>query len=273
MLPDPSARLVFVGGLHRSGTSPVARWLAAHPDVSGFENTGAPEDEGQHLQDVYPRAGDLGGAGGFAFNAASHRTEDSPLVSDASRARLLECWSRHWDLSRPVLLEKSPPNLLSSRFLKALFPRSRLVMVVRHPIPVSLASRRWKPVTNDVEQLVRHWVVAHEILMADAAQVRDLAVVRYEDVMAAPGPSMAALFAWLGLAPHAAEYQVREGLNDDYVKQWRAPWRPPLPRTVKRIVADYEERVAPFGYSLREPLRLTEPGAVVRALAPGAARG
>ena len=46
--------LVFVGGLHRSGTSLVHRCLALHPAVSGFSGTGVPEDEGQHLQTVYP---------------------------------------------------------------------------------------------------------------------------------------------------------------------------------------------------------------------------
>ena len=56
--PPPEAAippaLVFVGGLHRSGTSLVHRCLASHPAVSGFSDTGVPEDEGQHLQTVYP---------------------------------------------------------------------------------------------------------------------------------------------------------------------------------------------------------------------------
>ena len=49
-------RFVFLAGLHRSGTTLLARLLAAHPEVSGFSGTGAPADEGQLLQSVYPAA-------------------------------------------------------------------------------------------------------------------------------------------------------------------------------------------------------------------------
>ncbi len=48
--------LAFIAGLHRSGTTPLTRLLAAHSEVSGFSNTHVEEDEGQHLQQVYPSA-------------------------------------------------------------------------------------------------------------------------------------------------------------------------------------------------------------------------
>ena len=54
-------RFVFLAGLHRSGTTLLARLLAAHPEISGFSETGVPADEGQHLQGVYPAAREYGG--------------------------------------------------------------------------------------------------------------------------------------------------------------------------------------------------------------------
>ena len=43
-------RFLFLGGLHKSGTSILHRLLRAHPDTSGLFNTGFPQDEGQLVQ-------------------------------------------------------------------------------------------------------------------------------------------------------------------------------------------------------------------------------
>ena len=134
-------RFVFVGGLHRSGTRMMARTIAAHPDVSAFAGTGVPEDEGQHLQTVYPKPSARQQAGRFAFVRGAHLTERSPLVTTESRHTLFSEWSRYWDLTCPWLLEKSPPNLIMTRFLQELFPSSRFVIVLRHPIAVACATR------------------------------------------------------------------------------------------------------------------------------------
>lgn len=121
--PDLTGRnIVFLGGLHRSGTSILHRLLASHPSASGFEKTGVPEDEGQHLQTVFQAAKNFGGPGRFAFHPDAYLSEDDAnFTSEADINRLSRQWGAHWNLSCDTLLEKSPPNMIRSRFFKLYF--------------------------------------------------------------------------------------------------------------------------------------------------------
>ncbi|MCH5375185.1 MAG: sulfotransferase, partial [Planctomycetes bacterium] len=123
--------IVFIGGLHRSGTSLIHQILREHRRVSGFGGTGVPEDEGQHLQTLYPPARDFGGPGRFGFDPRSFMDEHHPLVSESNALRLFEQWSRYWDLDKQYLIEKSPPNLVRTRFLQALFPNCGFLILLR----------------------------------------------------------------------------------------------------------------------------------------------
>jgi hypothetical protein len=242
-------RLVFVGGLHRSGTSLLTRCLAQHPLVSGFEGTGVPEDEGQHLQTVYRPAKDFGGPGRFAFHPDARLTEDSPLVTDESRRRLMEEWGRWWDTTKPVLVEKSPPNLVRGRFLQALFPGARLVMVQRHPLAVAYATQKWS--RTSLRSLLRHWLAAHEAFEEDRRRLEHVHLVRFEDFVAEPAATLEAVYGFLALEPVPPGIEIRPDANDAYLARWRE--EPRLRRSL--LARAFERRVQRFGYSLRCPFR------------------
>src|SRR5215475_9332199 len=173
-------KFIFLCGLHRSGTSPLFRSLREHPEISGFRNTGVPEDEGQHLQSVYPSARVYGGPGRFGFIAEAHMTESSSLYSESNAERLFSDWSRLWDTSLEFLLEKSPPNLIRGRFLQACFPNSYFVVIVRHPIAVSLATVKFSHLR--LARLFEHWQVCHRLFEADRPYLKNVLAIRYEDL-------------------------------------------------------------------------------------------
>jgi hypothetical protein len=268
-------RLLFLGGLHRSGTSPAARWIAQHPEVSAFRNTGVWQDEGQHLQDVYATARLHGGGGRFAFDDEAHLTESSPLVTDESRRRLWASWSPHWDLSKPVLLEKSPPNLIRMRFLQALFPDSSYFLaIVRHPIAVAYAMRKrrglfdWVPLQlprrgilqASLHSLLRHWVEAHERFLADASSLQNVALVRYEDLVADCHGELSRVFRFSGLEPISGAWDVQPALNEHYIGLWERYSASPVKRArLRRLENTFEDRVRLFGYSLRAPHKISPP--------------
>jgi hypothetical protein len=247
---DPEHRLVFVGGLHRSGTSILARALALHPSISAFSNTGVHEDEGQHLQTVVEPDYVFGPPGRFAFDPRAHLTESSPLVSDESRERLYREWCRYWDLTKPILLEKSPPTLIRTRFFAALFPGSVFVTILRHPIAVAYASKKWN--RDPLASHLRHWLRAHRLLASDVAHLDHQIVVRYEELVREPQAVVERVWALLDLAPGPAVRGILGDGNRRYFERWRrAP--DPVRRAHRAVlIRRFESAVAEFGYGLRD---------------------
>ncbi len=213
-------RLVFVGGLHRSGTTLLARLLASHPDATGLQNTGVPEDEGQHLQSVYPAAERLGGTGRFARNPAAHLTETSPLATPENAQRLWDAWRPYWDSDRSFLVEKSPPNVVMGRFLQALYPSSAFVFIVRHPVTVTLATRKWRRRTP-LPKLMANWFTAHELARDDLSYLRRVHVVSYEWLLNDPKSVIAEVVDFLSMPGEIDVSSVDAGSSDRYETQWR----------------------------------------------------
>src|SRR5215469_3324362 len=110
---------VFVCGLHRSGTTILAQNVGELKNCTGFKNTGAIMDEGQHLQDVYAPDYLYGGVGKFGFAPEAHLTESSPLLTPENVSRLRHTWEKFWDADKRIRIEKTPSNLLMTRFLQA----------------------------------------------------------------------------------------------------------------------------------------------------------
>ena len=248
---------VFCCGLHRSGTTLLFRMLREHPEMSGFTNNQvatewlALEDEGQFLQSVYPPGIVYGGPGSFAFSPGAHLTEESELLTPDNKAQLALDWFPYWDLSKRYLLEKSPPNILMTRFLQSAFPHTSFVTIVRHPVAVSLATTKWS--TRSLDSLIEHWLVAHEIAQADSAHLQRAMTVKYETLIAAPDATLSKIYAVLGVEPHPTTFEATTEHNQRYFAQWTDMAKNPETKaSVQDWIARYEPRVRAFGYSLQD---------------------
>lgn len=284
-------RLIFVGGLHRSGTTLLFETIRAHPVVSGFEFPGGAEreHEGQFHQSVFPTARRGEGPGYFALDDRAHLDETSKLVTEANARKLFKEWARHWDLSKPYLLEKSPQNLVRTRFLQRLFPVTYFLMMIRHPVAVSLATMKWmgwprhvvapvekgaqqykvRPSTRDdhaafyeseqlytesmLYTLFSNWTMAHETYMADIVHLDNCLTVRYEDLIAQPQKSLESVCDFLGVDRADPPERLFQNHNRRYFDAWLTMAPDLLTNSGRHYLTDtFADSFSRFGYSLTD---------------------
>ena len=234
---------IFIAGHHRSGTSLLHQILREHPLISGFSNTGVPEDEGQHLQTVYDSAKAYGGPGKYIFDPNSRMTENHFLATDLSAQTILRQWEKYYDTSREHYIEKSPPNLIRTRFLQKLFPNSKFVIVLRHPLAVSLATQKWSK--TSIESILEHTLLGYEILRNDIPHLLNAYIIRYEDFIKNPNNEIQKIYNFLNLPIAEINQKVERNLNEKYFLTWETN------KNKAHIKDKSKEEIANlFGYSL-----------------------
>jgi len=302
-------RTIFVGGLPRSGTTLVSKVISSHPLVTGLIRTPTPHNEGQYLQKVYPRAYEMGvevlrarrgplgrwlaygiGRGQnshWAYHESAHLTElDVSLFPDA-RNRLLNQWRPYFEKpDARILVEKSPPNLMKTRWLQEVFPGSTFVTVSRHPMMQALAVKKWGTRRNrvgvDLAQIIHHWFTAMDCYREDAHHLDQTMMIRFEDFMVSPATNLNALGQQLAIDAGAFAVDKVSVREDPYMPYWRfyagidraAAFSTIIPQNtttrrlivpVERLVArvfgpsialrierQYESRMNEYGYSMHD---------------------
>lgn len=243
-------KYVFVCGMPRSGTTILAKEIARLSNCSGFENTGVMMDEGQYLQDVYPTEWACGGIGRFGFDPRAHLTEDSPLFTPGNVDRLRQSWEAHWDKSRRICVEKTPGNLLKTRFLQAAFPNAYFVVIKRHPVAASLAAQKWS--LTPLHELFNHWLQCHKIFDEDKKQLNHLYELSYEKYIENPIKYLGEIANFVGTEFSVSlKEQAGDSYNQKYFDRWaRMLQFSPLKAYYRRVAREYEEKFREHGYSL-----------------------
>lgn len=248
---------IFLGGVHRSGTSQLHDLLRDHPDLYGLQETGKPMDEGQHCQSVIPTDEVFGGPGRFAFSPDCSMTEKHPLATVDTGRMIWSDWHRYVNTPATRFVEKSPPNIVRTRFIQAIFPGSQQIVILRHPIIVAFATvKRWPTVWNgNWMPYAENAILAYERLLADRAAVKNLLIVRYEDLLMDESAIMNSIWQFLDLKPI-----YKQSFNRQRDAPYRAAWHESLTLLPDRgaglldyLDAVWGERFKRFGYHPSRP--------------------
>ena len=242
-------KFIFISGLHRSGTSLFYKILNEQENFSGLTNTNEIEDEGQFVQSVYLPAYKFGGVGKFGFNEESQLNETSILINEKNRQKLFKEWSRFWNTEKKYLVEKSPPNIIRTRFLQEMFPNSYFINITRHPIATSLATKKWSKTSLD--SLIDHWIVCHKIYKKDKKNLIRSINFKYEDLIDNPEKILKTISNFLKIKIINSDIEIRKGINQKYFKMWEKKKNSFFSKNkIKKIIVKYENEVNNFGYSL-----------------------
>lgn len=242
---------IFIGGHHRSGTSLLHEIIREHPLVSGFSKTGVSEDEGQHLQSVFKAAIAFGGPGKYIFDKNSYMNEHHELATEQSARRIMEQWGEYYDQECPHFIEKSPPNIIRTRFFQKLFPNSKFIIILRHPIAVAFATKKKWRKTSSIKSLVEHSLRGYEIFMEDMPYLNNVYVIRYEDFVCNPQEEINKIYEFLCLEKIPIQHEVRSDINNKYFSMWRKNRKSLWQRFRFSIDNELEKRANRFGYSIK----------------------
>lgn len=215
-----------------SGSTLLYRLLASSPRVSTLFGHGNWAGEGQALPEAVPL---------MWFGGDARRTWDpaAPLPWDRIRA----VWERYWDLSRPVLAEKSPPNLCRADAILEHFGRHGDVAflgMIRSPYAVKQRAEEWvrqATFQRRNEGLPRYLGLTYEALCADPAGVA-ARIVAHVPAIGALDPSM---------PPVPGADGERAGALEDKTGLTRS-----LTRHRTEALAPHRALVEHFGYRLRD---------------------
>lgn len=240
---------LFVVGLNKSGTSLLYLVLCRHPQLSGIraqsQSTGKARRTRIYLPDYNLSEGHKISAlpaklktheksyqfahpryvAQYRLTEADVEPGDRRQVSSAYRGAMTD--------ARKRLVEKSPPNLVRTRYLQALFPDASFVAIVRHPFAnVSENAKKyekWGPAADQA----RHWANAHRLFLEDRQSLRRCLTIRYVDFVADPVGVLAAIEEHCGLTPAdlSQDIDISTDINAELVTLLSADEKEMIART------------------------------------------
>jgi GR25 family glycosyltransferase involved in LPS biosynthesis len=238
-------KYIFICGLHRSGTSSLTNLLGKSPKTSHHTNTNVIEDEGQFLQSIYKPAKFYGGPGVFGICKEYNYTEETDLLTKKNKEKIISEWNQYWDTTKEFLIEKTPANIIHTRFLQELVLESYFIVIIRHPFIVSIATMKWNK--QSLYKYIEHWLYVHKIFYNDKEKIKNCLIIKYEELNINKFKKDINNFLKLDMRINNNEFDV---LNDMQLSNKKYFENNKIPLD---IINKYEKKINKYGYSFYYP--------------------
>lgn len=196
-VPHPE-KWLFLVGCYNSGTTLLAEMLNQHPDISGLPT------EGHFITDQFIKDFEVGLPRMWAEREELFRLTENDEGPDPVRVK--KEWGMRFDLSKPVLLEKSPPNSVRTRWLNKHFQPAYFIVIIRNGYAVSegIARKADPKHLRDgwpIEQCAWQWRRSIEVLEEDSVYLQNILWIKYEDLVRDPLGELNKIAKFVDLRP------------------------------------------------------------------------
>ena len=169
-------------------------------------------------------------------------------------------WESYWDRNKPVLLEKSPPNIIRTRDILAHFQPVKFVIMVRNPYAQAeglMRRNNWK-----VTRAANFSMMCLQRQLENARDLDDTQVLTYESLVQNPAkaceqlanfmPALGALDSTASFEVHSIDGTVNRPITDLNTKKIASLSAETL-ASLNEIFAQHQETIEAWGYELLNP--------------------
>jgi hypothetical protein len=172
---------LFILCSHSSGSTALWRLLQTSPHVSALPV------EGQFVEAVGP------------LMRKTPWNPQEPMPWPAIKAE----WEKVWDMSRPILLEKSPPHLIRAQAIEQAFPNAHFIVMVRNPYAYCEGTKRrgrtglGYPRNATYAQIAGGWVREGQHQMDNLRLLQRTLCLTYEELAENPAAAAAKVLSFM----------------------------------------------------------------------------
>lgn len=235
---------LFVLGVNNSGTTALSQILAWQPEIRSLPR------EGQYLTRALPAPLRLGVPRLWTKRLEAFRWTEDDDPEPARRARY--DWAYYAEPGPGILLEKSPPNSVRSRWLQANFRPCRFVVLVRSPYAVCEGVRRRVGCT--IEEAAEHWARGNGVLLEDVGSLDSCLWLTYEDLAERPDEQLERLERFLELRTAFDRRLLAAPIQSHSIVEEPRPLQNMNARSLERLSAGDLETIGRVTGPVRERL-------------------